>query len=77
MDKLFDNHNHSEFSFDGGRTSVLKTSRQAAAKKLGGICFTDHCDFFVPPMKAEHEHLSGSIDFGSRMLVLISPFTFN
>ena len=46
MDKLFDNHNHSEFSFDGGRTSVLKTSRQAAAKKLGGICFTDHCDFF-------------------------------
>ena len=56
MDKLFDNHNHSEFSFDGGRTSVLKTSRQAAAKKLGGICFTDHCDFFVPPMKAEHEH---------------------
>lgn len=56
MTRLYDNHNHCQFSFDGGRTSVEKTVRQAAAIKLGGLCFTDHCDFYVPPMKAEHEH---------------------
>lgn len=52
---MYDNHNHCQFSFDGGRTSVEATARSAAAKGLEGICFTDHCDFFVPPMKAEHE----------------------
>lgn len=55
MTGLYDNHNHSQFSFDGGRTSVGKTVNSAIGKGLAGICFTDHCDFFVPPMKAQHE----------------------
>lgn len=54
---LFDNHNHSEFSFDGKRTSVEKSTLAAADAGLGGVAFTDHCDFFVPAMKAEHEQL--------------------
>ena len=54
---LFDNHNHSQFSFDGKRTSVEESARAASAKGLGGMAFTDHCDFFVPQMKAEHEKL--------------------
>ncbi|MGM9742037.1 MAG: histidinol-phosphatase HisJ family protein [Candidatus Cryptobacteroides sp.] len=52
---MYDNHNHCQFSFDGGRTSVEASARSAAEKGLEGICFTDHCDFYVPPMKAEHE----------------------
>lgn len=55
--KLFDNHNHSQFSFDGKKTSVENSARSAFEKGLSGICFTDHCDFFVPPMKALHEDL--------------------
>lgn len=54
---LFDNHNHSEFSFDGKRTSVEKSVLEAAAKGIGGIAFTDHCDYFVPEMKSAHENL--------------------
>lgn len=49
---LFDNHNHSQFSFDGKRTSVEASARAAAASGLGGICFSDHCDHYIPPMKA-------------------------
>lgn len=52
---LFDTHNHSQFSFDGKRTSVETSARSALEKGLGGITFTDHYDFFVPPMKALHE----------------------
>ena len=48
MTNLFDNHNHCEFSFDGKRTTVEASSRAAAAKGLGGLCFADHCDIFVP-----------------------------
>ena len=55
--KLYDNHNHSQFSFDGIKASVETSARAAAAAGLAGLCFTDHCDFFVPAMKAEHEHL--------------------
>ncbi len=55
MTGLYDNHNHSQFSFDGGRTSVEKTVNSAIGKGLAGVCFTDHCDFFVPPMKAKYE----------------------
>lgn len=55
MSKFYDNHNHSQFSFDGGRTSVEKTVSVAIIQGLAGICFTDHCDFYVPPIKAEHE----------------------
>ena len=54
---LFDNHNHSQFSFDGGRTSVEASARAAAAAGLRGICFSDHCDHYVPPMKASFEDL--------------------
>ena len=48
---LFDNHNHSQFSFDGKRTSVETSARAAVEAGLGGLCFTDHCDHYVPPMK--------------------------
>jgi histidinol-phosphatase (PHP family) len=54
---LFDNHNHSQFSFDGKRTSVEASARAAAEAGLGGICFTDHCDHYVPPMKASFENV--------------------
>lgn len=48
MKGLFDNHNHSQFSFDGKKTSVEASALAAMEKGLGGICFSDHCDF--PPM---------------------------
>ncbi len=48
--ELYDNHNHSQFSFDGFRTSVEASARAAAEKGLSGICFTDHCDFYTPEM---------------------------
>lgn len=54
---LFDNHNHSQFSFDGKRTSVEASARAAADAGLGGLCFSDHCDHYVPPMKASFEDL--------------------
>lgn len=54
---LYDNHNHSQFSFDGGKSSVRACADAAAAMGLGGIAFTDHCDFFVPEMKASFENL--------------------
>ena len=54
---LFDNHNHSQFSFDGGRTSVEASARAAVAAGLGGLCFSDHCDHDVPPMKASFENV--------------------
>lgn len=54
---LFDNHNHSQFSFDGQRTSVEASARAALSAGLGGICFSDHCDHYVPPMKASFEDL--------------------
>ena len=57
MGRLYDNHNHSQFSFDGKRTSVREAALQARTLGLGGICFTDHCDFFVPGAKAEKENL--------------------
>ena len=53
MKGLFDNHNHSNFSFDGKRTTIEASARSAYLKGLGGLCFTDHCDFYIPPMKAE------------------------
>ena len=54
---LYDNHNHSQFSFDGKRSSVEGCAREAILKGLSGIAFTDHCDFFVPAMKAQYENL--------------------
>lgn len=67
MTDLYDNHNHSQFSFDGGRTSVGKTVNSAIGKGLAGVCFTDHCDFFVPPMKAQHEEYVPEVfDVGAR-----------
>lgn len=58
---LFDNHNHSQFSFDGKRTTVEQSARQAVASGLGGLAFTDHCDFFVPEMKAAQENLVSEV----------------
>ena len=52
---IYDTHAHSQFSFDGERTTVEKSTKAAIEKGLGGICFTDHCDFYVPPMKADFE----------------------
>lgn len=57
MKGLFDNHNHSQFSFDGKKTTVEASALAAKEKGLGGICFSDHCDFYVPPMKASFEDL--------------------
>ncbi len=51
--ELYDNHNHSQFSFDGFRTSVEKSVLSAVEKGLKGICFTDHCDFGTPEMGFE------------------------
>ncbi len=51
--ELYDNHNHSQFSFDGWRTSVEMSALSAAEKGLRGICFTDHCDFATPEMGFE------------------------
>ena len=42
MKNLFDTHNHSQFSFDGKRTSAELSARSALDKGLGGIVFTDH-----------------------------------
>ncbi len=52
--ELFDNHNHSQFSFDGWRTSVEQSVEAAVLKGLAGICFTDHCDFATPEMGFEN-----------------------
>lgn len=57
MMHLFDNHNHSEFSFDGKRSSVESCVHSALSKGLSGIAFTDHCDFFVPEAKKHDENL--------------------
>ena len=64
---FFDTHNHSQFSFDGGNTSVEKSVRSAIEKGLGGICFTDHCDFFVPKMKEDFEPIVSEVfDVGAQ-----------
>ena len=48
MRNLFDTHNHSQFSFDGKKTTVQASALSAYEKGLAGICFTEHYDFFVP-----------------------------
>ncbi len=48
--ELYDNHNHSQFSFDGWRTSMEASVQSAVSKGLHGICFTDHCDFYTQEM---------------------------
>ena len=57
MARFYDNHNHSQFSFDGKHTTVEASARAGKAAGLSGMCFTDHCDFFVPPVKAGFENL--------------------
>ena len=52
MKGFFDNHNHSQFSFDGKKASIESSARTAIEKGLGGICFSDHCDFYIPQMKS-------------------------
>ena len=58
---FFDTHNHSQFSFDGSGTTVGKSAVAAAEKGLGGICFTDHCDFYVPQMKERFEPIVSEV----------------
>ncbi len=58
---FFDTHNHSQFSFDGKNASVEKSALAAAEKGFGGICFTDHCDFYVPKMKEEFEPIVSEV----------------
>ena len=52
---LFDAHNHSQFSFDGKRTTIYDSALSAFEKGLAGICFTDHCDIYVPQEVKEDE----------------------
>lgn len=52
MRQLYDNHNHCQFSFDGGRTTVEKTARAAHRNGLSGLCFTDHMDYALPASPA-------------------------
>ena len=54
---LFDNHNHSQFSFDGKNTTVEASALSAKEKGLGGICFSDHYDLYVPEFKASFEEI--------------------
>ena len=61
MKSLFDNHSHCEFSFDGKRTTVEASSKVAAEKGLGGLCFADHCDIFVPQQTLELSPRSGDL----------------
>lgn len=64
---FFDTHNHSQFSFDGEKTTVEKSVKAAVDASLGGICFTDHCDFYVPKMKEEFEPLVSEVfDVGAQ-----------
>lgn len=58
---FFDTHNHSQFSFDGGRTTLEESTASAIGKGLGGICFTDHCDFYVPAMKADYDPIVSEV----------------
>jgi histidinol phosphate phosphatase HisJ family len=58
---FFDTHNHSQFSFDGEHTTLEKSTASAISKGLGGITFTDHCDFYVPQMKAEFEPIRSEV----------------
>ena len=63
MKNLFDNHSHCQFSFDGKNTSIEKSSRSAFEKGLGGICFTDHNDIYVPDeTKAKNSHADDQLD---------------
>lgn len=55
--QLFDNHNHSQFSFDGKGTTVEISARSAISRGLGGIAFTDHCDYYIPTFKSAYESI--------------------
>jgi len=57
MGKLYDNHNHCQFSFDGGRTTAERSARAAFENGLSGMCLTDHYDPYTPPMKAAFEDM--------------------
>ncbi|MCQ2146105.1 MAG: histidinol-phosphatase HisJ family protein [Bacteroidales bacterium] len=57
MSRFFDNHNHCQFSFDGGRTTAEASARAAYKDGLCGMCFTDHYDPYTPPMKAAFEDM--------------------
>jgi histidinol-phosphatase (PHP family) len=56
---LFDNHNHSEFSFDAPKSKIERSTQAAIERGLGGICFTDHYDFIS---KALQEGIKAGCD---------------
>ena len=73
-----DTHNHSQFSFDGARTTLEKSTASAISKGLGGICFTDHCDFYVPEMKADFEPIVCEVfDVAAQQQEIDSKYFFN
>lgn len=53
MIRLFDTHNHCEFSFDGKRTTAHRSAQSAFEKGLDGIVFTDHYDIYIPDVPGE------------------------
>lgn len=61
MRNLFDTHNHSQFSFDGKKTTVQASALSAYEKGLAGICFTEHYDFFVPQDECNTETIQPQI----------------
>ena len=61
MRNLLDTHNHSQFSFDGKKTTVESSAASAFEKGLGGIIFTDHYDFFVPEECLDEDGSLGQI----------------
>ena len=50
---MVDTHNHCEFSFDGKRTTALRSAQSAFDKGLDGIVFTDHYDIYIPEVPGE------------------------
>ena len=50
---MVDTHNHCEFSFDGKRTTALRSAQSAFDKGLDGIVFTDHYDLYIPEIPGE------------------------
>ena len=50
---MVDTHNHCEFSFDGKRTTALRSAQSAFDRGLDGIVFTDHYDIYIPDVPGE------------------------
>ncbi len=60
MNRFYDSHTHSHFSFDGSE-SVEVLCRAAIEKGLEGICITDHCDLGRYSIENWESQMSGSV----------------